>query len=246
MIYHSSLELEQDQPIADLRVVLLGSRHVGKSSTLNTILGEKVHESGKRTASTVMHEGHMGQTPVKVVDTPGWWRSFNVKNTTERMKQEIMRSVFFCRPGPHVFLLVIDTEASFTELQRDAVESHLRLLGEDLWRHVIVMFARGDWLREETIEEHIEAEGAALTDLVNKCGNRYHVLDNRSMGDGTQVTELLQKMKELVAVNRQDFFRCDEKLFQAIEDKQSLMREMSRAKIEEIRKQKSDAGKIFF
>ncbi|XP_076128471.1 uncharacterized protein LOC143109582 [Alosa pseudoharengus] len=231
-------EFEEDQPITELRVVLLGSRNVGKSSTLNTILGEKVHESGKRTTSSMMYEGSMDQTIIKVVDTPGWWRSFNVKDTTERVKQEIMRSVFFCSPWPHVFLLVIDADASFTKTQLEAVESHLQLLGGDLWRHVIVVFSRGDCLREETIEEHIEVEGAALTALVNKCGNRYHVLRNRSMDDGTQVTELLEKMKELVAVNRQDFFRCDENMFKVIKEKQSLVMKSSRKITEDIRIQR--------
>ncbi|XP_062406651.1 GTPase IMAP family member 8-like [Sardina pilchardus] len=231
-------EFEKEQPIAELRVVVLGSRNVGKSSTLNTIFGEKVHESGKRTTSSMMHAGYMDQTLIKVVDTPGWWRSFNVKDTTEHLKQEVMRSVFLCRPGPHVFLLVIDADASFTEKQLEAVESHLQLLG-DLWRHVIVVFSRGDCLREETIEEHIEVEGAALTALVNKCGNRYHVLRNRSMDDGTQVKELLEKMKELVAVNHQAFFRCDENVFKVIEEKQSLVRKNSRKKTEEIQTQRA-------
>ncbi|XP_062407560.1 GTPase IMAP family member 8-like [Sardina pilchardus] len=228
---------DQEQPITELRVVLLGRRNVGKSSTLNTILGEKVHESGKRTTSSMVHEGYMDQTPIKVVDTPGWWRSFNVKDTIEHLKQEVMRSVFLCHPGPHVFLLVIDADASFTEKQLEALESHLQLLG-DLWRHVIVVFSRGDCLREETIEEHIEVEGAALTALVNKCGNRYHVLRNRSMDDGTQVTELLEKMKELVAVNCREFFRCDENVFKVIEEKQSLVRKSSRKKTEEIQTQR--------
>ncbi|XP_076128461.1 uncharacterized protein LOC143109575 [Alosa pseudoharengus] len=261
-------ELEQKEPITKLRVVLLGSQSVGKSATLNTILGGKIHESGKMTTSSVMHEGHVDQTLIKVVDTPerhvdqtlikvvdtpeghvdqtlikvvdtpGWLKNLNVKDTTEHVKQEIMRSVFLCSPGPHVFLLVIDTEASFTEQQHDALESHLRLLGENVWRHVILVFSKGDWLRELSIEEYIEVEGDSLTALVNKCRNRYHVLRNKGMDARAQVTELLQRMKELVAENQQDFFRSDENVFKIIEEKRRLVKQRSRERTEEIKAKK--------
>lgn len=217
-------------------MVLLGSRNVGKTSTLNTILGDKVHDFVERTTRSVMHEGYVDQTLIKVVDTPGWWRSVSAKETTERVKQELQKSVFLCRPGPHVFLLVIDTEASFTELHNHVVESHLKLLGDNVWRHVIVVFSRGDCLTEETIEEHMEVEGAALISLINKCGNRYHVLRYKCMeGGGAQDTELLHKMKELVAVNKRDFFRGDENMFKTIEEKQRLVKQKIQQKAEEIR-----------
>lgn len=212
---------------------------------MNTILGEKVEDCRASTVSSAKYEGHIDQTKVKVIDTPGWWRSLNVKDTTEYIKQEVMRSVFLCSPGPHVFLLLVDTEASFTRRQLEAVESHLNLLGERVWRYVIVVFTRGERLREETIEEHIEVEGAALSSLVNKCGNRYHVLRNKNMDEHgcTQVTELLQKMKELVAVNQQDFFKCDENVFKIIEDKRRFVKQKSIENREKIRTQK-EKGEI--
>lgn len=238
-----TVELEQVEPIKELRVVLLGSRYVGKSAVLKTLLGDKVSDSGKRTTSSMVHEGDVNQTLIKVVDTPGWLRSLNVKDTTEHVKQEIMRSVFLCPPGPHVFLLVIDTEASFTGLQHDVVDSHLRLLGEDLWRHLIVVFSKGDWLREETIEEHIEVEGEALSCLINKCGNRYHILRNQSIDTEAQASELLCKMKELVAENNRNYFHCDENVFKIIEDKRRLVKQRSKEKTEAIRRQRGKGSK---
>ncbi|KAJ8361905.1 hypothetical protein AAFF_G00412450, partial [Aldrovandia affinis] len=100
--------------------------------------------------------------------------------------------------------------SSFTESDSRSVEEHLELLSERVWRHTIVLFTWGDWLGDTTIEQHIETEGKALQWLVEKCGNRYHVLNNENRGDGTQVTELLEKIEETVARNKSVHFTIEE------------------------------------
>ena len=78
----------------------------------------------------------------------------------------------------------------------------MRLAGEELWSHTMVLFTCGDWLGDTTIEQHIESEGESLHWLIQKCGHRYHVLSNKNEGDDSQVTELLQKIEEMVVRNR--------------------------------------------
>ncbi|KAK2835846.1 hypothetical protein Q5P01_016330 [Channa striata] len=149
-------------PISNLRMILLGSRSVGKTSLGNSILANKALENGKRTIHSVAQLGFVDKTEITVVDTPGWWKDFAAFDTPKGIKDELRRSMFLCRPGPHVFLVVVDADASFNANHLEAVTTHVELLGKGVWRHTLVIFTRGDWLGTHTIEEYIEGEGEAL------------------------------------------------------------------------------------
>ncbi|XP_036378527.1 LOW QUALITY PROTEIN: uncharacterized protein LOC118773618 [Megalops cyprinoides] len=224
--------------LSELRIVLLGGRHAGKSSAGNTILGREEFESRIRTAQCVKRQGEVAGRQLTVIDTPGWWRNFSLKNTTELDKQEIVRSVSLCPPGPHALFLVVDVSSSFTEAHRRAVEEHLELLSKRVWRHTIVLFTRGDWLGDTTIEQHIQTEGEALQWLVEKCGNRYHVLNNEKRADGTQVTELLEKIEEMVAGHGGCHYEMDRMLLQEVEEKRRAVEERAKQRLMKVQKQR--------
>ncbi|XP_054645473.1 uncharacterized protein LOC129188655 [Dunckerocampus dactyliophorus] len=222
-------------PIRKLQLVLLGSRFVGKTSVGNTILGITEHEEGRRTTRSLVQQGSVGRTEITIVDTPGWWKSYPACDTPEVIKDEVKHSMFMCSPGPHVFLLVIDAEASFNTKHLDAATSHVELLGEGVWEHTMVVFTKGDWLGERTIEEYIEGEGKALQSLVDRCGNRYHVLDNSNEDDGTQVNELMEKIALTTAGNQGRHF---------VPNKQMLVTLMAKKRqVEEAAKQRQSQVK---
>ncbi|XP_066578442.1 GTPase IMAP family member 4-like [Amia ocellicauda] len=185
--------------LSELRIVLLGwSGLTGKSSSGNTILGREAFQTGVAEQSE-KSQGDVAGRQVTVVDTPGWRWTDSVQESPECVKQEIVRSVSLCPPGPHALLLAIPVwRRSFTERERRSAQEHLELLSERVWRHTIVLFTGGDKLGDTTIEQHIERH-KELQWLVEKCGNRYHVLNNRDRSDGTQVTELLDKIDEMLA-----------------------------------------------
>ncbi|XP_010877681.2 GTPase IMAP family member 2 isoform X2 [Esox lucius] len=195
--------------LSELRIVLLGTRTCGKSSAGNTILNREEFEL-TQTDQCLKRQGDVAGRRVTVVDTPGWRWNDPVEKTPELVRQEIVRSVSLCPPGPHTLLLVITLVLPFTDKDQRSVEGHLELLGKSAWSHTIVLFTYGDCLGDTTIEQHIESEGKALQWLVEKCGNRYHVFNNENRASATQVTELLEKIEEVVAGNNEGHYEIDQ------------------------------------
>lgn len=134
---------------------------------------------------------------VTVVDTPGWWMNYFCEESSIFDQREMVLSLSLCPPGPHVFLLVIRADRAFTETYRRAAQDHLELISEHIWSRVILVFSVGDWLEGTSLEQYIESEGEPLQWLVERCGNRYHVLNCRARGDGFQVRELIRKIELL-------------------------------------------------
>ncbi|XP_007544363.1 GTPase IMAP family member 4-like [Poecilia formosa] len=110
-----------------------------------------------------------------------------------------------CSPGPHVFLLLVPILRSFTEKDLKALVEIMKPLTERVWRHCMVVFTYGDWLEGLPVENYIVKEGKKLQELLEKCGNRYHVLNRCHFYDPVQVKELLQKIFDMVKQNREYF-----------------------------------------
>ncbi|XP_057716657.1 GTPase IMAP family member 8 [Corythoichthys intestinalis] len=197
---HRALMREQARPLPDIRIVLMGAKGSGKTSSLNTILGRgQGWRSSGRTARCKVGQGAAFGRQLTVVDTPGWWMNFFGHESAAFDRAQIRLGPSFCDPGPHAFLLVVRPDRTFSETYQRAVRDHLELLGGDIWSRVIVLFSFGDWLSETTAEQHVESEGEPLWWLAERCGNRTHVLNNKTLGDGFQVRELLGKIEEMVA-----------------------------------------------
>ncbi len=185
-------------PLSELRIVLLGWIVSGKSSTANTIFNHDIFPIG-RTQKCTSHTGVVNGRSIILLDTPGWLKYFSSKVNPEYAQAAIGQSRHM--QFPHAMILVIPIDTSFkTELKRIITE-YMVTLGEDVWKHTIVLFTWGDRFPDVSIEQHIESEGEALQWLIQKCRNRYHVFDNSNKKNRDQVTELFQKIDEMVAEN---------------------------------------------
>ncbi|XP_043107672.1 GTPase IMAP family member 8 isoform X1 [Puntigrus tetrazona] len=201
--------------LEEIRVVLLGWVFCGKSSAGNIILNQDEFATGGRTRECSRGFGDVDGRKMTVLDTPGWWKYFASEFNPDFIRSAILESVSECKKLPHAMLLVIPADTSFQEEQKRITEQNMSILGDGVWRHTIVLFTWGDRFKDISIEQHIEAEGEALRWLIEKCRNRYHVFNNADKKNRDQVTELVQKIEEMVAENCS--FRlnapkiCDEK-----------------------------------
>ncbi|KAF7664722.1 hypothetical protein LDENG_00168140 [Lucifuga dentata] len=233
---HRALMQERLHHLSEIRIVLVGAKGSGKSSAMNTIMGREANQQFRRTAQCLVGQGSAFGRQVTIVDTPGWWMNYFCDESPIFDQRQILFSVSLCPPGPHVFLLVIRVDRAFTETYRRSVQEHMELISDQIWSHVIVLFNFGDWLGCTTTEQYIESEGEPLRWLFEKCGNRYHILNNKTKGDGFQVQELIEKIEETVAANSGQHYEMERNKMKQLEER--MRTEKDRAKERLMKKQK--------
>ncbi|XP_053494045.1 uncharacterized protein LOC128615751 [Ictalurus furcatus] len=186
----------------ELKLVLLGRTGAGKSAAGNVILGRDEFKlrgddaTGATTQSCVKGTAVIGQKQVTVVDTPDW---FWPGCPPEKLATHLSSCMDLCAPGPHAFLLCVPVTLPG--------RSHLHDLGSirnsfgphAILRHTLVLFTHSDMLKDGNVEEYIAAKRPELLELVEKCGDRYHVLkQGRNEGN---IEELLEKVEQVVKEN---------------------------------------------
>ncbi|XP_023254444.1 uncharacterized protein LOC111648921, partial [Seriola lalandi dorsalis] len=206
------------------KIVILGKTGVGKSSLANTIFGEKVFKTD-HTINSGTRECEAQTRSVKgrnltLIDTPGF---FDTDRAEEDTKAEILRCITECAPGPHAFLIVLKVE-KYTKQEKSVIEKVQQYFSEEALKYATVLFTHGDQLEELKIEEFVD-QNDAMKDLVKKCGNRCHVIDNKYWNENLkdeyrnnqfQVEELLKTIDKIMLANKGSCYTNE--LLQAVQE----------------------------
>lgn len=202
-----------------MNAVLVGSNSSRKYLVGNLIL-EEAFDVGDITSCCERREGEVCGRKVTLVKAPGWLRGYDHCNTPELFKTEAILSV---TPGLHGFILVVNAELSFKNINKKAIKKHMQhFFGDKVWDHTIVVFTHRGRLSYSDIEDYIRREGVPIQSLLEACGNRYHILCNDDT-DNEKVKELFEKIDAMVAEN--SCYEIDSERIQNAESKKKEVNE---------------------
>ncbi|RXN06620.1 GTPase IMAP family member 8-like protein [Labeo rohita] len=178
----------------------------------------------------------------KIHSLETWFQSqglFDTELSNEEIQREISNCISMILPGPHVFIIVINLGQRFTQEEKTSVKIIQETFGENSLKYTMVLFTRGDDLNNKTIDQCLGKSGSTLNQLIELCENRFHVFNNKETGDQTQVTDLLQKIDNMVKANGGSYYSC--KMFREMERQiQEQQMKILMEKVEQVNREKEE------
>ncbi|TRY87347.1 hypothetical protein DNTS_017215, partial [Danionella cerebrum] len=185
----------------DLQIVLLGKSGSGKSSTADSILRRSAFKVSKSLPS--IHETcqeHCGDVCGRNISILETSALFDTSLNEHTLKEEIETCVKVSSACPLVFLLVTKLHEAHMEEEKLMSKWIRERFGEEAAQNIIVLFTHADRMKERVLEEYIR-ETDELKALIDQCGGRFHLLNNKDMTNQSQITELMEKVETMLEDN---------------------------------------------
>ncbi|CAA7018685.1 unnamed protein product [Microthlaspi erraticum] len=175
----------------DRNIVLVGRTGNGKSSTGNSLLGEKMFLA-KRQAAGVTLRCEMRTAAIQdgsiinVIDTPGL---FDFAVSADFLSREITKCLDMAEEGLHAVLFVLSARTRISQEDESTINALQVIFGSKMFDYMIVVFTGGDELKEDnsTLEEYL-SEGCpeflkTHKHQISNCGLSISILQWLLTGD---------------------------------------------------------------
>ncbi|CAI5681831.1 unnamed protein product, partial [Oreochromis niloticus] len=189
--------MKYDPDVSELRAVLLGNSWSERSSVGNFILRENKFNPEEELSRCVRVSGQIQEKEIVLINTPDL---LHPNISEDKIKEHVKNCVRLSDPGPHVFLLILQSE-DFTEHQKMRLCRVLNFFSDHSFNHSLVLISPPRQRRPGLW--HSVMYHTPIQEMIRRCKNMSLQLENLN------IWELLENMECILERNNGTHVICE-------------------------------------
>lgn len=188
---------------AEFRVLLFGRSGRSQFSLANFILGTDVFSDELcHITESQRHRSEAFERKLAVVNTPNL---SEYQASQKELRRVFKLSVCMSSPGPYVVLFAFDLN-NISPSAASILELVTKHFGDSILNHMMVVVCHVEEKEDSALEEKVQTN-RDFRELLEKCGRRYHLFNERKARRDEKVSrQLLEKMDDMVRENGCRFY----------------------------------------